>query len=113
MRALLVCMVSCVRNFSFCFVLFTQNNISREAQIMILVDHPNVLKSHCSFVSDHNLWVVMPFMSGGSCLHILKAAYPDGFEEVVIATILREVLKALEYLHHHGHIHRDVKVSYF
>lgn len=77
---------------------------------MILVDHPNVLKSHCSFVSDHNLWVVMPFMSGGSCLHILKAAYPDGFEEVVIATILREVLKGLEYLHHHGHIHRDVKV---
>ncbi|KAH9667607.1 protein kinase domain-containing protein [Citrus sinensis] len=66
------------------------SNISREAQTMILVDHPNVLKSHCSFVSDHNLWVVMPFMSGGSCLHILKAAYPDGFEEVVIATILRE-----------------------
>ncbi|KAF3432507.1 hypothetical protein FNV43_RR27247 [Rhamnella rubrinervis] len=87
------------------------NNISREAQTMILVDHPNVLKSHCSFVSDHNLWVVMPFMSGGSCLHILKAAYPDGFEEVVIATILREVLKGLEYLHHHGHIHRDVKAG--
>ncbi|PSR89380.1 Serine/threonine-protein kinase, partial [Actinidia chinensis var. chinensis] len=87
------------------------NNISREAQTMVLVDHPNVLKSHCSFVSDHNLWVVMPFMAGGSCLHILKAAYPDGFEEVVIATILREVLKGLEYLHHHGHIHRDVKAG--
>ncbi|PSR96816.1 Serine/threonine-protein kinase [Actinidia chinensis var. chinensis] len=87
------------------------NNISREAQTMVLVDHPNVLKSHCSFVSDHNLWVVMPFMAGGSCLHILKAAYPDGFEEVVIATVLREVLKGLEYLHHHGHIHRDVKAG--
>ncbi|KAK7255017.1 hypothetical protein RIF29_28416 [Crotalaria pallida] len=87
------------------------NNVSREAQTMILVDHPNVLKSHCSFVSDHNLWVVMPFMAGGSCLHILKAAHPDGFEEVVIATILREVLKGLEYLHHHGHIHRDVKAG--
>ncbi|XVF25323.1 hypothetical protein REPUB_Repub13aG0203600 [Reevesia pubescens] len=87
------------------------NNVSREAQTMILVDHPNVLKSHCSFVSDHNLWVVMPYMAGGSCLHILKAAYPDGFEEVVIATVLREVLKGLEYLHHHGHIHRDVKAG--
>ncbi|XP_038705923.1 serine/threonine-protein kinase BLUS1-like isoform X2 [Tripterygium wilfordii] len=87
------------------------SNISREAQTMILVDHPNVLKSHCSFVTDHNLWVVMPFMAGGSCLHILKAAYPDGFEEAVIATILREALKGLEYLHHHGHIHRDVKAG--
>jgi serine/threonine-protein kinase OSR1/STK39 len=88
------------------------NNISREAQTMMLVDHPNVLKSHCSFVSDHNLWVIMPYMSGGSCLHILKAAYPDGFEEAIIATILREALKGLDYLHQHGHIHRDVKVSY-
>ncbi|KAH8523087.1 hypothetical protein H0E87_003662 [Populus deltoides] len=87
------------------------SNISREVQTMILVDHPNVLKSHCSFVSDHNLWVVMPFMAGGSCLHILKAAYPDGFEELVIATILREVLKGIEYLHQQGHIHRDVKVG--
>lgn len=80
---------------------------------MILVDHPNVLKSHCSFVNDHNLWVVMPFMAGGSCLHMLKASHSEGFEEVIIATILREVLKALEYLHHHGHIHRDVKVSFY
>ncbi|VFQ87260.1 unnamed protein product [Cuscuta campestris] len=87
------------------------SNVFREAQTMVLVDHPNVLKSHCSFVSDHNLWVVMPFMAGGSCLHILKAVHPDGFEEVVIATILREILKGLEYLHHHGHIHRDVKAG--
>ncbi|KAJ6694868.1 SERINE/THREONINE-PROTEIN KINASE FRAY2 [Salix koriyanagi] len=86
-------------------------NISREVQTMILVDHPNVLKSHCSFVSDHNLWVVMPYMSGGSFLHIMKAAYPDGFEELVIATILREVLKGIVYLHHQGHIHRDVKAG--
>ncbi|KAL5072279.1 hypothetical protein RYX36_011263 [Vicia faba] len=87
------------------------NNIFREAQTMKLVDHPNLLKAYCSFVSDHNLWVVMPFMAGGSCLHILKSAHPGGFEEVIIATILREVLKGLEYLHHHGHIHRDVKAG--
>ncbi|XP_041994871.1 serine/threonine-protein kinase BLUS1-like isoform X2 [Salvia splendens] len=87
------------------------NNVSREAQTMVLVDHPNVLKSHCSFVSDHNLWVVMPYMAGGSCLHILKAVHPDGLEEVVIATILREVLQGLVYLHQHGHIHRDVKAG--
>ncbi|CAO2842046.1 unnamed protein product [Amaranthus hypochondriacus] len=87
------------------------NTISQEAKTMILVDHVNVLKSHCSFVSDHNLWVVMPYMAGGSCLHLLKFAHSDGFEEIVIATILREVLKGLEYLHNHGHIHRDVKAG--
>ncbi|KAB2612676.1 serine/threonine-protein kinase fray2 [Pyrus ussuriensis x Pyrus communis] len=78
---------------------------------MILVNHPSVLQSHCSFVSNHNLWVVMSFLVRDSCLHILKAAYSDGFEEDVIATVLHEILKGLKYLHHHGHIHRDVKAG--
>ncbi|PIA37031.1 hypothetical protein AQUCO_03100051v1 [Aquilegia coerulea] len=87
------------------------SNIAHEAQRMILVDHPNVLKAHCSFASGQNIWVVMPYMDGGSCLHILKAAFPEGFREVVIATVLREALKGLEYLHDHGLIHRDVKAG--
>ncbi|KAF0931105.1 hypothetical protein E2562_002467 [Oryza meyeriana var. granulata] len=87
------------------------NNIMREAQTMILIDHPNVVKAHCSFTNDQTLWVVMPYMAGGSCLHIMKSVYPDGFEEAIIATILREVLKGLEYVHNHGHIHRDVKAG--
>lgn len=78
--------------------------------MMTLIDHPNVLKAHCSFTTGHSLWVVMPYMAGGSCLHIMKSAYPEGFEEPVIATLLHEVLKAIVYLHGHGHIHRDVKV---
>ncbi|KAI3905491.1 hypothetical protein MKW98_013289 [Papaver atlanticum] len=87
------------------------DGIRREVQTMILLDHPNVLRAHCSFTAGRSLWVVMPFMASGSCLHIMKSAYPDGFEEHVIATLLREVLKALVYLHAHGHIHRDVKAG--
>ena len=78
---------------------------------MSLIDHPNVIKSFCSFAVDHHLWVVMPFMAQGSCLHLMKAAYPDGFEESAICSMLKETLKALDYLHRQGHIHRDVKVS--
>jgi serine/threonine-protein kinase OSR1/STK39 len=83
---------------------------------MTMVDHPNVLKSHCSFLGEFGekeqaLWVVMPFMAGGSCLHILKAAHLDGFEEVQIVAVLNEVLKALQYRHHHGYVHCDVKAE--
>lgn len=87
------------------------DGIRREVQMMSLIDHPNLLRAHCSFTAGQNLWVVMPYMAGGSCLHIMKSAYPDGFEEPVISTLLREVLKALVYLHSHGHIHRDVKAG--
>ncbi|XP_010251251.1 PREDICTED: serine/threonine-protein kinase BLUS1 isoform X4 [Nelumbo nucifera] len=87
------------------------DSIRREVQTMSLIDHPNVLRAYCSFTADRSLWVVMPYMSGGSCLHIMKSAFPEGFEEPVIATLLREVLKALVYLHAHGLIHRDVKAG--
>ncbi|KAI3453327.1 hypothetical protein Pfo_009990 [Paulownia fortunei] len=87
------------------------DDIRREAQIMSLIDHPNVIRAFCSFVVDRNLWVVMPFMAEGSCLHLMKIAYPEGFEESAIGSILKETLKALEYLHQHGHIHRDVKAG--
>ncbi|XP_042510184.1 serine/threonine-protein kinase BLUS1-like isoform X2 [Macadamia integrifolia] len=86
-------------------------DIRKEAQTMLLIDHPNVIKAYCSFVVEHNLWVVMAFMAEGSCLHLMTVAYPDGFEESVIGSILKETLKALEYLHRHGHIHRDVKAG--
>ncbi|RVX08685.1 Serine/threonine-protein kinase fray2 [Vitis vinifera] len=62
------------------------DGIRREVQTMSLIDHPNLLQAHCSFTS-------------------------EGFDEPVIATLLREVLKALVYLHNHGHIHRDVKAG--
>ncbi|KAK4769092.1 hypothetical protein SAY86_027242 [Trapa natans] len=78
---------------------------------MSLIDHPNAIKAHCSFVVDHNLWVVMPFMAEGSCLHLMKIHYPDGFDEPAICSILKETLKALDYLHQQGHIHRDVKAG--
>ncbi|CAN8246565.1 unnamed protein product [Cochlearia groenlandica] len=87
------------------------DDIRREAQTMSLIDHPNVIKSFCSFAVEHNLWVVMPFMAQGSCLHLMKAAYPDGFEEFAICSMLKETLKALDYLHRQGHIHRDVKAG--
>ncbi|GMN41611.1 hypothetical protein TIFTF001_010830 [Ficus carica] len=85
--------------------------IRREVQTMSLLDHPNLLKAHCSFTAGTSLWIVTPYMACGSCVHIMKFVHPNGFEQPIIATLLLGVLKALVYLHSHGLIHRDVKAG--
>ncbi|KAG0057511.1 hypothetical protein BGZ83_009150 [Gryganskiella cystojenkinii] len=94
--------------------MFERNQIDelrRETQVMALCKHPNVLRVNGAFVTDSKLYIVTPYLSAGSCLDIMKIAYPDGFDEVSIATILKQALQGLDYLHKNGHIHRDVKAG--
>ena len=85
--------------------------IRREVASMSMVSHPNLVMAYCSFVDGQFLWVVMPFLSGGSALNIMKWSHPKGLDETSIATILKEVLKALDYFHRNGNIHRDIKAG--
>lgn len=54
-----------------------QDEIIREAQTMKSYNHPNVLPLYTSFVHGQDLWMVTPFMAGGSVLHIMKYQYPE------------------------------------
>lgn len=91
---------------------FERNRIDelrKEIQVMAFCKHPNLLGILTSFVHESKLWIVTPFLAGGSCLDTMKTGFRDGFEEAVIATILVQALQGLDYLHDNGHIHRDVK----
>ncbi|KAI8060951.1 kinase-like domain-containing protein [Gongronella butleri] len=94
--------------------MFERNQIDelrRETALMALSKHPNVLRVYGSFVHGSKLFIVTPFSAGGSCLDIMKTAFPHGLEELSIATILKQALEGLVYFHRNGHIHRDVKAG--
>ncbi|KAI8371579.1 kinase-like domain-containing protein [Radiomyces spectabilis] len=94
--------------------MFERNQIDelrRETSLMALSKHPNVLRVYGSFVSGSKLYIVTPYLSAGSCLDIMKTTYPDGLDEISIATILKQALEGLVYLHKNGHIHRDIKAG--
>ncbi|KAI9225130.1 hypothetical protein BC828DRAFT_435749 [Blastocladiella britannica] len=94
--------------------MFQRNQIEelrRETTVMSLCKHPNVLRVYASFVAESKLFIVTPFLSAGSVLDIMKSAYPRGIDETSTATILKQALQGLAYLHANSHIHRDIKAG--
>lgn len=63
------------------------------------------------------MWIVMNILDGGSLADIMNflsnpTTKQKGLEdEVLIATLLNETLKALQYFHTNGKIHRDIKAG--
>jgi len=67
---------------------------------------------YVSFIDESDLWLVMPLLQSGSIVDIINMKYPSGVKnEVVLASILKEVLKGLNYFHNEGRIHRDIKAG--
>lgn len=77
-----------------------------EIAILSSLNSPYVTKYEGSWLRGTELWIVMEYLSGGSCGDLLK---PGVFKEDYVAIIIRELLKGLEYLHGEGKLHRDIK----
>lgn len=86
--------------------------LMNEVLLSRLFRHPNLLTSRLVFSSCCQLWVLTPLMSYGSADTLLRTYFPDGMSESLIAYLLYSVLKALEYLHRMGYVHRGVKASH-
>lgn len=67
-----------------------------EVVIMRDYHHPNIVETYNSYLVEDELWVVMEYLEGGALTDIVTHSRMD---EEQIATVCRQCLKALAYLH--------------
>ncbi|KAG2227018.1 hypothetical protein INT45_006425 [Circinella minor] len=100
------------------------DGLRREIQIMKLCRHKHLLPTFQSFVNSCYVYIVMPMMSFGvymlvyilfifarSCRDLLTNFFPEGLDESLVACIIKQVVKGLQYLHENGLLHRDIKAA--
>lgn len=85
-----------------------RRRFAREARIIARLHHPHILPL-IEFGDEQGiLYLVMPFVEGGTLTRYLRRALPDLAE---VAAIFQQLLDAVEHAHEQGLIHRDIKSS--
>ncbi len=85
-----------------------RRRFAREARTIARLHHPHILPL-IEFGDEQGiLYLVMPFIDGGTLTSYLRRSLPDLGE---VAAIYQQLLDAVEYAHDEGLIHRDIKSS--
>jgi len=85
-----------------------RRRFAREARIVARLHHPHILPL-IEFGDEQGLlYLVMPFIEGGTLTSYLRRSLPDLSD---VAAVFLQLLDAVEYAHDEGLIHRDIKSS--
>jgi len=82
-------------------------SLQREVELQQRLHHPNIVEVFEVFESDEYLHLVMQRSWGGTLANMLKRE--RRLTPRVAATLLKQLLRALVYLHAQGVLHCDIK----
>lgn len=86
--------------------------VKGEPSILKTLSHPQILRMVDFIESKKRLFMLVDYMQGGDLSRHIKTRRKSGagyFRENEIAVVMRQLLRALEYLHRQKIVHRDIK----
>jgi serine/threonine-protein kinase len=81
----------------------------READLAAGLFHPHIVGVHDRGEHEGQLWISMDYVEGTDLAQLMRQRYPAGMPAGEVVTIITAVADALDYAHHQGLLHRDVK----
>ncbi|GAB3022307.1 serine/threonine-protein kinase [Mycobacterium bourgelatii] len=81
----------------------------REAEIAAALSHPSIVGIHDRGEYEGRLWISMDYVDGTDAAELLATRYTGGMPVDEVVAIITAVASALDYAHHRGLLHRDVK----
>jgi len=79
------------------------NELKNEIEIMKRLDHPHISKLVETYEDQGNMYLILELCSGGDLYS------RDPYTEDQAARIIGSILSAVDFMHSHGIIHRDLK----
>eukprot|EP01017_Pseudomicrothorax_dubius_P027899 TRINITY_DN326_c0_g1_i1.p1 TRINITY_DN326_c0_g1~~TRINITY_DN326_c0_g1_i1.p1 ORF type:complete len:421 (+),score=88.21 TRINITY_DN326_c0_g1_i1:186-1448(+) len=86
------------------------DEIRKKFLLLSSLHHPNIMRYLTAFVEAVDVWIVFEYFDCGSVDRLIERYHSSGVrDEPLIATIMRETLQGLVYLHANEQIHRNIK----
>ncbi|SPM27110.1 serine/threonine-protein kinase [Mycobacterium terramassiliense] len=86
-----------------------RERFEREAELAAGLSHPHIVAIHDRGEFEGQFWISMEYVAGTDVARLLRERFPGGMPVDEAMTIIAAVASALDYAHHRGLLHRDVK----
>ncbi|MEE6476337.1 hypothetical protein FKM82_011044 [Ascaphus truei] len=90
---------------------YVLKNMKREPRIHQMIKHPNIVQLYETLETENSYYMVMELCLGGDLMD--RICDKKKLEEREVRKHTRQIMSAVEHLHRHGIVHRDLKIENF
>ncbi|XP_069461116.1 hormonally up-regulated neu tumor-associated kinase homolog A-like isoform X2 [Ambystoma mexicanum] len=90
---------------------YVLKNMKREPRIHQMIKHPNIVQLYETLETENSYYMVMELCLGGDLMD--RICDKKKLDEREVRRHTRQIMSAVEHMHRHGIVHRDLKIENF